>query len=218
MTQTDPSRAAEAYVGFGAAEIAYLLSRFDEAQVATTLEVMGLNPQPGEEFLAAGASSLLARGMLTTVGDQLELAGFAAALAYALGDARHWTELGFMLDQDNAVDAALVVQAPELVMLLSPRALGTWFAMIKRPELSTAESVLLLADGFFGQQPGGAVFLSARTAASTATLFLRRQDADSWEIAKGAAPFWEESILAAADEGAVKVALTTLFSLDPSGS
>lgn len=199
------------FVGFGAAEMAYLLSRFEGPTVARTIGLLGLDPKPTPEFTAAGASSLLARGLVTVEGDQLNLVGPAAVAAYALAATQHWTEVGFMAGRERAADGALVLQAGDVVGLLRPRALGTWFFMVKRPEVTTSQSVLALGEAFFATHPDGALFLAAQTSEWAATLFLRKLDGGVWELARGEAPFWTADGVETADVSVAMTALDTLL-------
>jgi len=202
----DWSVEGEPFVGFGAAELAYLLSRYEGPAVDRTAELLRVDRNAAsEEFVAAGASSLLARGLLKLRGDQLDLVGPAAATAYALAGAEHWTELAFMIDRETAADGALVLRAGSVVTLLQPRALGTWFVLAKEPGVETAEAVVALADGFLAGHEGGAVFLAAHSAAGDATAFLRRSAESQWELARGEAVFWEPGIEVSGRDSAVSL-------------
>lgn len=210
-TQSAGVAPGDAYVGFGSAEVAYLLSRYEGSQVERTTKVMSLNENPPDQFVAAGASALLARGMLEVVGDRMDLIGPAQVAAYTMAATEHWTEVGFMADSDNAVDGAVILQAGDATALMYPRALGTWYMMLKSPELTTSESVLKLAEAFLAEHGEGAVFLSAQTQAWAATLFLRRRTDGQWELAKGDAPFWEAAGVESATLDQVRQALALIL-------
>ncbi|MCE3292362.1 MAG: hypothetical protein K0Q84_1299, partial [Arthrobacter sp.] len=79
--------ASDSAIGFGFAEIAYMLRMFDTAPAKKSAEVLRLEREvDAERLCVAGGSSLLARGF-ASVGDDLELEGPAVAVAYALAKA-----------------------------------------------------------------------------------------------------------------------------------
>lgn len=210
-----PVRTASADdVGFGAAEMAYLLSRYEPgamARVAGLLRVDLAAATPA--VLAAGASSLVAHGFAELQGEDVVLRGEAAVLAYALVKGEHWTELGFLAARDQFADGALMIQAPEAVVLLQPRSLGTWYLVMKDPEVTPRDAVRILAEAYLDSHPGSAVFLGAHTSTWTATMFLRRGDTSAWELVRGAAPFWVEATAGPAGDGEVNAALDALLAV-----
>ena len=208
----NPEAADDSAIGFGAAEIAYLLSRYEPAAVARAAALLQLDlTQAGQPILAAGASSLLARGFAHLDGDEVVLDGAAAVLAYTFVAGTHWTEIGLMASRQETTDGAVMIQAPEAVVMLQPRALGTWFVLVKDPRVSSGRAVRRLAEAFLASRTGGAVFLGARTAAWEATLFLRRGETSAWELARGAAPFWGEATRLPADDAELDAALEALL-------
>lgn len=203
----------EQYTGFGAAEVAYLLSRYEPVGAAAkSAELLRIDlEKAGSSVLASGASALLARGLARLDGDEVVLEAEAAVLAYALVAGTHWTEIGFMASRDQTTDAAVMIQAPQAVVLLQPRALGTWYLLVKDPKVSAGDAVRKLAEAFLAEHPGAAVFLGAHTAQWDATLFLRRDDLFGWELAKGAAPFWDEAAPAPATDAELDQALAAVL-------
>jgi hypothetical protein len=199
-------------IGFGSAEIAYLLSRYEPAAVARAAALLQIDlTRAGQPVFASGASSLLARGFAHVEGDEVVLDGAAAVLAYAFVAGTHWTEIGLMASREETADGAVMIQAPQAVAMLQPRALGTWFLLLKDPQVSSVQAVRILAEAFLATHAGGAVFLGARTPSWDATLFLRRGETTAWELARGASPFWGEATKLAADDAGLDASLEALL-------
>lgn len=172
------------YIGFGAAEVAYLLSRQTGPAIDKAWELLSLQPElTGQEVRAAGASSLLARGLLAVVGDRLELDGAATALLYGFAAAERWTQIGFL--SDETADGAILVQAPELSLLLQPRQLGTWYVLFQNPEVAAAEALRVIVDAHLDRAADAAVFLGSETLEASSTLYLRRA-LGAYRVAQGA--------------------------------
>ena len=200
------------FTGFGAPELAYILSRYSGPAIERSIEYLGVNLQAASpEFIAGGASCLAGRGLLEVRGEELDLIGAAAVLAYALAGAEHWTEIGLMAQRDTAADGALLLQARDVTILMRPRTLGTWFVLVKDPEQSATDAVLDLAAAFTSTHPQGAAFLSAHTLTWDATLFLRRSANGAWDLARGDSPLWPESRTDGVDDQAARHALDTLL-------
>lgn len=128
-TELAPVGLPEGMVGFGLAEVAYLLSRHDTPAVKRAYRLFDLDDgiDLTDDFLRSGASSLFARGFLrqNTNGTSTTLSA-AALMEYVTGANTSQTVVEIVSAQ--SMDAAVVLIAPEVLATLQPRAMGTWFA------------------------------------------------------------------------------------------
>ena len=166
-------------IGFGVGELAYLLNVFEGPARDRSVSVFRAEELVEDSTLnTAGASSLLARD-LAVVGDDGELGvkGVAAAVATALGQATRWTEMSLLTE--DSMDNVVLLEAPEVSLMLQPRALGTWFAFAQDPTISSAEATLRVLRQHVDEHPGGTAYLVFKTLQDEKHLLIRR-DGDSW--------------------------------------
>ena len=166
-------------IGFGVGELAYLLNVFEGPARDRSVSVFRAEELVEDSTLnTAGASSLLARD-LAVVGDDDELGvkGVAAAVATALGQATRWTEMSLLTE--DSMDNVVLLEAPEVSLMLQPRALGTWFAFAQDPTISSAEATLRVLRQHVDEHPGGTAYLVFKTLQEEKHLLIRR-DGDSW--------------------------------------
>lgn len=166
-------------IGFGVGELAYLLNVFEGPARDRSVSVFRAEELVEDSTLnTAGASSLLARD-LAVVGDDDELGvkGVAAAVATALGHAARWTEMSLLTE--DSMDNVVLLEAPEVSLMLQPRALGTWFAFAQDPTISSAEATLRVLRQHVDEHPGGTAYLVFKTLQDEKHLLIRR-DGDSW--------------------------------------
>lgn len=187
MTQTStPNTAtAEAY-GFGFAEMAYLLKSTSTPQAGKSSEVLRLQEEMGSEPLCiAGASSLLARGLASVNGEDIDLEGPAMAVAYALGRAERWTEISLM--SGDLIDTLVHVESDRVKVLLQPRTLSTWFAFAQDPAIDGATAELDVIAEHIRQTVTGTAYILSRTANAQDHLMVR-PDSDGWAVGRVADP------------------------------
>lgn len=169
-------------VGFGIAEIAFLLSLGKGGAADKARETLKVGPELAtEQFTAAGASSLLARGLVRVEGEAVVPNAAAEYLAYAFAAGQRWTEVG--LFGAEKMEFALYFQAPGVSVLLQPSVLSTWFAVVKGPEASDADMLKQIIDANVLQQPEGAVYLGSATLSEERNFFVRRADGGNWDVA-----------------------------------
>jgi hypothetical protein len=116
-------------IGFGLGEVAYLLSRHTGKSAARSRALILTDTLVGDtNFLRAGASSLVARGLLGEGdGGAPEARGWAALLEYALVVGTSWVELGIARKDRSLDDLAIIATAPAVSAVMQPRAVGSWF-------------------------------------------------------------------------------------------
>lgn len=180
---TTAQRATEPSVlGLGVAEIAYLLSLGAGPAAEKSRSVLTVGTEMTTPvMLAAGASSLLARGLVRVEGDDVIPNGGAEYVAFALAAAYRWTEIG--LQNERKPEFALYFQAPEVSVLLQPAALGSWFAVIKDSSATDAEMLRQVIDQGTTGLGLAAVFFGSSTLSRETNYFVRRGDDGDWDVA-----------------------------------
>lgn len=148
-------------VGFGLAEVAYLLSRHTGAPAARSRALLLTDTLAGDDnFLRAGASSLVARGLLGEGDDGApEARGWAALLEYALVVGTTWAELGIAREDGTLDDLAIIATAPAVSAVMQPRAVGSWFVSFHEDaeQLTVLQEVL---DAVTGESPAATFSVS----------------------------------------------------------
>lgn len=195
-------------IGFGVGELAYLLNVFEGPARDRSVSVFRAEELVEDSTLnTAGASSLLARDLaVVSDDDQLGVKGVAAAVATALGHATHWTEISLLTG--DSMDNVLLLEAPEVSLMLQPRALGTWFAFAQDPGIGSPEAIVRVLRQHIDEHPGGTAYLVFKTLQDEKHLLVRR-DGHSWatgvpdfatdEVAESA-PLDDAGLLAAIKE------------------
>lgn len=152
----------EGMVGFGSGEIAALLSRHPGPVSDTSAQALGVDADAiGDDVRRAGMSSLLARGLVQQEGDRFLPRSAAALLDYACGAAERWTTI--TISHDDGADLAVVIHAPEVVAMMQPRALGTWFAAFAGSSNDPETPVAALMDAVRAEHPEAAFDVSTET-------------------------------------------------------
>ena len=166
-------------IGFGVGEFAYLLNIFEGPARDRSVSVFRAEELVNDGTLStAGASSLMARDLATVDDDgDLGVKGVAAAVATAFGHATRWTELSLLTE--DSMDNVVLLEAPEVALMLQPRVLGTWFVFAQDPAISSAEATLRVVRQHVEQNPGGTAYLVFKTVDAEKHLLIRRGE-DSW--------------------------------------
>ena len=173
--------ASDSAIGFGFAEIAYMLKMFGTAAAKKSAEVLRLEAEVDTERLCvAGGSSLLARGF-ASIGEDLELEGPAVAVAYALAKADRWTEISLITAEYT--DTVVHLESDNVSLLLQPRTLETWFVFAQDPAVPGAEAELSIIEEHVRNHPEGTAFIRVRTIDGEDHLLIR-PDAGGWAIGK----------------------------------
>ena len=173
--------ASDSAIGFGFAEIAYMLRMFGTPAAKKSAEVLRLEGEVDTERLCvAGASSLLARGF-ASIGEDLELEGPAVAVAYALAKADRWTEISLITAEYT--DTVVHIESDNVSLLLQPRMLETWFVFAQDPAVPGGEAELSIIEEHVRNHPEGTAFVRARMIDGEHHLLIR-PDAGGWAVGK----------------------------------
>ncbi|MDQ0690063.1 hypothetical protein [Arthrobacter sp. W4I7] len=173
--------ATDTAVGFGFAEIAYMLRLFGTAPAKKSAEVLRLEAEvDAERLCAAGASSLIGRGF-ATIGEDLELQGPAVAVAYALAKANRWTEITLITPEFT--DTVVHVESDRVALLLQPRTLESWFVFAQDPAVSGAEAELSIVEEHVRNHQEGTALIRGRMIGGETHLLIR-PDNGGWAIGK----------------------------------
>jgi hypothetical protein len=176
-----PTEASDTAVGFGFAEIAYMLKMFGTAAAKKSTEILRLEAEVDTERLCvAGCSSLLARGF-ASIGDDLELEGPAVAVAYALAKADRWSEISLITAEYT--DTVVHLESDNVSLLLQPRTLETWFVFAQDPAVPGAEAELSIIEEHVRNHSEGTAFIRMQTIDGEDHLLIR-PDAGGWAIGK----------------------------------
>jgi len=179
MTDQTVEETAEA-IGFGYAEIAYLLKRMSTPEARMSASVLRLTDEMDSDVLpVAGASSLLARGFAKIVDDELEVEEAALPVAYALGKATLWTEISLMQGMDS--DTVVHVESNPVSLLMQPRTLLTWFVFAQDPDVAGPDAELEIIEEHVRQHPQGTAMVRARVSGQE-SLLLVRPDGAGWAV------------------------------------
>ncbi|MGX1160062.1 hypothetical protein FBY31_1574 [Arthrobacter sp. SLBN-100] len=180
-TSIHSTESPETVVGFGFAEIAYLIRRFDTDAAKKSGQVLRLEAEvQSDPICVAGGSSLLGRGF-ASVDDDLELEGPAIPTAYALSKAYRWTEISLV--DGEKTDTVVHVESDKVSLLMQPRTLGTWFVFAQQPDIDGADAQLSLIEEHTRTHPEGTAFIRVKSVSGEDHLLIR-PDGPGWAVAK----------------------------------
>lgn len=189
MAKTNATQEAQAseqnsaVAGYGAAEIAYLVSQGSSVLQKKNAAFLQIRDAIRTEQVAAlGASSLLARGEIVAVGESMELRGGARILNQALNAAVRWTEVAMV--NGTGVEAAVYLQSRDVSVFLQPAALSTWFMVVKDPQSSDAQMLMQVIESNVAQHPEAAMYFGSESLTGPKDhFFVRKTDDGQWDIA-----------------------------------
>lgn len=191
MTETSTARgtaAGQAFpdaIGFGYAELLLLLNLHRGPAAEASAKALRLAEELDDaSLLAAGASSLVARGAATAEPDgELSVAGPVAAVTTALTEAIKRVQINLLTA--HSVDNVLSVESPEYNIFLQPRAYLSWFAMAQRPDKTPAEAGFYMVRKHLEDNPSGGATIRLLQNDSKKQLLVKRSG-QGWTVGYGA--------------------------------
>ncbi|MHA7306660.1 hypothetical protein ACX80E_15700 [Arthrobacter sp. TMN-49] len=175
----------ESMGGFGIAEIQYMLSRFQNQPAAVAAATLQAEyPAENKDMLLAGASSLLARGLLVAEdGENMSPQGLAAAALYALGNSTRWVSIAFTSTGQGA--GVVYLLNNEVNLMMQGRGLGGWFASAQQADADLAASWLEMAALFAKDNENAAIIFTATDEEGNLSNVALRTCSGGWEAASG---------------------------------
>lgn len=202
------------FVGFGAAEVAYVLSRLETPAGRRSAEELKIDLSSlSDEVLGLGASSLFARGLLVTRdGQTVAPDGLGALLAAGLDYAERWIEVGLINNDGEPVEACIFASGPDRTLVLQPRLFGSWVVLLRDPSLTDDQAIKQVFDGFLAQFDQGSAVITASTLTKRAGFGVSKRGGEL-QLARKQSPLWEASEPHATDDAEINETLRTLLTL-----
>jgi hypothetical protein len=192
-TATDPLAGSELarvplpddVYGFGWAEIRYLLGRHSTASSRMTVASLGFDAAPTDELVgAAGVASLLARGLAEPDGDRAVSRGEAAVLETVFARAKRWS--GISVRDGQQGDLMVVLEDGDIIALLQPRSLGTWFVGLTDAVDRPAEVLARAVEQLRGGASSARFAIETRTLEGSVGTRYFRPDGAGWTVSDSA--------------------------------
>lgn len=175
----------ESMGGFGIAEIQYMLSRFqNQAAAVGAATLQAEYPAENKDMLLAGASSLLARGLLVAEdGETMSPKGLAAATLYAIGNSTRWVSVAFTSPDQGA--GVVYFLNSEVNLMMQGRGLGGWYASAQQADADLAAGWLDLAKLFARDNEKAAMIFTCTDEHGNLSNVAMRTCPGGWEMASG---------------------------------
>lgn len=210
QTETDTS------VGFGLAEMAYLLHLQPTAGSRASASWLRLGEESEEQdLIAAGLSSLIARGLASVQGAEVDFDQRVDVVAYTLANAQRWTQLDLLVDA-QAGDSVLHVESDRTTLLFQPRTMLSWFVLPQDPGITAEAAETYIITEHLNTNPEGGVRLRSGLRRTTSQLLVRK-DARGWVHAVAAADVVGSETVAESD-GDLAAAVAAFRSESGSGA
>ena len=167
-------------IGLGFAEVLTLLAFHGGDSVPATAALLGVDHYENvEALIAAGASSLVARSYaFVDARGELTVEGAVAGIAVALGAAE--LRVLLTLEAPGGTDRIVLLEAPDVAILLRSRAYGTWWALPQPADVAGAEATFSLVRGHLDEHPAGRVLVERHGEGQGVALTVRRADDGGW--------------------------------------
>lgn len=167
--------------GFGWAEIRYLLGRHTTASSRMSVASLGFDAAPTDEVVGAAAvASLLARGLAHPEGDRAVSRGEAAVLETVFARARRWS--GISVRDGETGDLIVVIEDGDIIALLQPRSLGTWFVGLSNAVDRPAEVLARAVEQLRGAHGTGRFAIETRTLEGSVGTRYFSPDGAGWTV------------------------------------
>jgi|GEM_PF-2801654 len=174
--------AAPEPIGFGIAELAFLLSSFDGPGQSRSIEALDAGTWAGDPTLAeVGVSGLAARGFVELEQDGLGIQGAASAVAHVLGRGTLWITLQISAGEGSSTRLVLV-EAEGMRMLFQPGLLSTWFATPLPEELTASQTAVSVLHQHADENPGSLATVTVSTQERNSSYEVKREG-EAWQFA-----------------------------------
>jgi len=185
--------AAPEPIGFGIAELAFLLSSFEGPGHDRSVEALDAGTWAADPTLSeVGVSGLAARGFVQPEEDGLGISGAASAVAQVLGGGRLWITLQVSAGE-GASSRLVMVEADGMRMLFQPGILSTWFATPLPEELTASQTAVSILHQHADENPGSQATVTVSTQERNSSYEVTR-DAEGWRFAGISANGTEEPV------------------------
>lgn len=180
---TEVQAVEDTSLGFGIADMAYLLQLQDTQAATTSAAILRLSDEANEAgLIRAGLSSLIARGLAKVAPDsEVSFDPRVDVVAYTVANAVRWTQLD-LLRSAVVGDSVLHIESDKTKLLFQPRTMLTWFALPQDPGVSPEAAESYVIAEHLREHPDGGVRVRTAGPAGTAELLVRL-DEDHWVYA-----------------------------------
>jgi hypothetical protein len=198
-SMTEAQTAVDTSVGFGTAEMAYLVQLEGTAGARASASWLRLDEESeNQEVVNAGLSSLIARGMATVRGTDVVFDSRVDIVAYTLANAERWTQLDLLLNAQSG-DTVLHAETDRTALLFQPRTMMSWFILPQDPNISAAAAGSFIIREHLANNPDGGVRIRSGLNRTSRQLLIRKSS-DGWIAATALGDVVGEETLARTEE------------------
>lgn len=173
-------------IAFTAHELGYLLGLVKGEPSTRAISLLGIpTPEYEDEFVLAGAATLLVRGLAFVDANESLVPDDAAALiAELLSSDSSWIEVALL--SEGASEAAFFIVSDLAAVVLSPRYLGIYEARFMKPETSRGAGLVAILFAFLQASAPAVAYVSGVVGVrSELSLALRLFPDGSFELSLG---------------------------------
>jgi hypothetical protein len=185
-SMTEAQTATDTSLGFGVAEMAYLVQLQDTDESRASAAWLRLKEESeNKQLVSAGLSSLIARRLAAVDGTNVEFDAKVDAVAYTLSHAAKWTQLDLLMDAQRA-DSVLHAEAGKISLIFQPRTMMSWFVLPQDAHFSKEAAEAFIVREHLLKYPEGGVKIRSGRVPSSQQLLIRK-DTRGWAhtIAQG---------------------------------
>ncbi|MBT2594519.1 hypothetical protein [Arthrobacter sp. ISL-72] len=176
INMTTAQTTVDTSIGFGLAEMAYLLHLQSTAGSQASASWLRLTEESeNQEMVRAGLSSLIARGLASVTGSDVEFDERVDVVAYTMANAVRWSQLDLLLDAKGG-DSVLHAESDRTKLILQPRTMMSWFALPQDPAISAEAAEAIIVRSHLNQNPGGGVRIRSGLHRSSRQMLVRKED------------------------------------------
>lgn len=170
-------------IGFGIAEMAYILQLQDTAAATESATWLRLKDESANlDMIRAGLSSLVARRMaMANAESELSFTPQVDVVAYTLAKAARWTQID-LLQSAVLGDSVLHVESDRTKLLFQPRTMQAWFVLPQDPATSAEAAQSYVVRDHLATHPDGGVRLRTSGPQGQYELLVRKE-AKGWVCA-----------------------------------